>query len=103
MTHQRALLTNANPGIGNHDGHHYTTVSMHNTSEGRVLYQHCICGSWRVLRTPGMGRPILEAVVSPARSVRAGAEMERLSLAEVDRNDQQPRAICATTGAFLSD
>lgn len=30
--------------------HHWTTASEHPTSEGRIVYQSCACGDWRVLR-----------------------------------------------------
>ena len=30
--------------------HQWVTASEHVTSEGRITYQSCACGSWRVLR-----------------------------------------------------
>lgn len=30
--------------------HHWVTNSEHSTSEGRISYQSCACGRWRVLR-----------------------------------------------------
>jgi hypothetical protein len=33
-----------------HD-HDWATSSEHSTSEGRIIYQSCACGRWRVLRS----------------------------------------------------
>lgn len=49
--------------LTSHAGHSYATVSAHNTSEGRVVYQRCVCGLWRIQRYIRGGAPVLEAVV----------------------------------------
>ena len=46
---------------GHHDGHRYRTVSAHNTSEGRVAYQRCACGSWHIELFGRLGEPVLQA------------------------------------------
>ena len=48
--------------------HDYRSVSAHRTSEGRICYQHCSCGLWRVVRFPLAGSPVLTAVVDEQRS-----------------------------------
>jgi hypothetical protein len=30
--------------------HHWQTASEHTTSQGRLAYQSCPCGRWRILR-----------------------------------------------------
>jgi len=48
-------------------GHQYATESAHTTSEGRIAYQRCSCGQWRVQRYPRVGlggdQSVTEAVV----------------------------------------
>ena len=46
-------------------GHLFRTVSAHHTSQGRICYQKCACGSWRIERYPVTGRVQLEAVRRP--------------------------------------
>jgi hypothetical protein len=36
-------------------GHCFGTVSTHSTSEGRIAYQRCSCGLWRIQRHPAAG------------------------------------------------
>jgi len=43
--------------------HRYSTVSAHNTSEGRIAYQRCACGLWRIQRYNRAGGSVLEACV----------------------------------------
>jgi hypothetical protein len=50
-----------------HGGHRYTTLSTHCTSEGRIVYQHCDCGLWRVERYPSDAQPITEAIVEDSK------------------------------------
>ena len=52
-----------NPTPPDHDGHRYATVSAHNTSQGRLAYQRCNCGVWRVQRYPANAAPVTEAVL----------------------------------------
>ena len=57
-----------------HTGHRYATVSAHNTSQGRVAYQRCVCGLWRIQRYTRGGVPVLEAAaVDQRRRSAAGA------------------------------
>ncbi|WP_176444061.1 hypothetical protein [Rhodococcoides kyotonense] len=44
--------------------HAWTTTSRHDTSEGRVTYQHCTCGAQQILAShfPERGRL---AVIAP--------------------------------------
>lgn len=46
-----------------HTGHQYATVSAHTTSEGRVVYQRCACGLWRIQRHTRFAGTFLEATV----------------------------------------
>jgi len=66
MSHNSAL--NLPDQTTDDDDHRYMVVSTHTTSEGRLAYQRCTCGVWRVQRYPRRGRPVIEAVVvaSPA-------------------------------------
>jgi len=50
-----------------HGGHRYSTLSTHSTSEGRIAYQHCDCGLWRVERYPSHAQPITEATVEDSK------------------------------------
>ena len=45
------------------DGHRYSTISAHTTSEGRIAYQRCACGMWRIERFPRFGDPITQASI----------------------------------------
>lgn len=56
-----------------HTGHSYSTVSAHNTSEGRVSYQRCACGLWRIQRNARSGIPVLEAIVDRQQRPPAAA------------------------------
>ena len=49
------------------EGHHYSTVSAHNTSEGRIAYQRCACGLWRIERFPRFGDPMMQASIGRRR------------------------------------
>ncbi|WP_165839517.1 hypothetical protein [Rhodococcus sp. Eu-32] len=46
-----------------HD-HTWTTTSRHDTSEGRISYQHCACGAQRIL-APAYPERAQLAVVLP--------------------------------------
>lgn len=61
------------------DGHLFTTVSTHRTSEGLVVYRRCACSLWRIERYPNGGRRLLEAVADRSastvlRSRRSGTD-----------------------------
>jgi hypothetical protein len=51
------------PSITHQGAHHYAVVSAHNTSEGRIVYQRCACGLWRIQRHDRVGGTVLEATV----------------------------------------
>ena len=60
-------------------GHHFSTVSSHSTSDGRIAYRRCNCGLWRVERYPTDGRRLLEAQVDQcpgAMSQRRGPSVD---------------------------
>jgi hypothetical protein len=44
--------------------HHWRTVSSHSTSVGKVRYQRCACGRWRVDLHTAMRVPALIAEVT---------------------------------------
>jgi len=58
-----------------HTGHTYTAVSAHNTSEGRVVYQRCVCGLWRILRYSRAVGTVLEAAVDQRKESAAPARL----------------------------
>src|SRR4051794_33377181 len=80
MTHNEALLIIPTAAITDRDGHHYSTISVHRTSEGSVSYQRCTCGSWRVTRRPVTDRATWGAVTPPPRP---GNRQQRQPLAAV--------------------
>jgi hypothetical protein len=63
-----------------HSGHQYSTVSAHSTSEGRIAYQHCTCGIWRIQRFPADGQPATEAVVKNTDVTGAGRPIAERAL-----------------------
>lgn len=62
-------------------GHCFGTVSAHNTSEGRIAYQRCGCGLWRIQRYPAAGGyPVPIALADEHRTRgRRAAKTERQS------------------------
>ena len=62
-THLASAHSSNDLTAADHDGHRYSTASIHHTSQGRIAYQRCTCGTWRIQRYPRHAQPVTEAVL----------------------------------------